>query len=235
MAAQPQAATKLVSPQTLEFGFKASVQADGTLSDIRPDSALPEAIQAMIRKRVATWRYKPAQWQGRTITTPIAQIIRANAVPMAQGGLALRVDEVIGSVEFVDPAIQQRRIPVMPPKFPADLLRSRVNAILVYAVLYDEVGKPQQVDLVFPTKLDRDLKRLDAASRDAIARGVSPQTFDGVAISCRAKIPMTFQTAGAGGAFAPLKSPPEVAAAFDRYTDRCPVTVLETSVNGTFL
>lgn len=34
-------------------------------------------------------------------------------------------------------------------------MRSGVNAILVYAVLFDETGKPSQVDLVYPAKLDR--------------------------------------------------------------------------------
>ena len=47
------------APLQFDFDFEATVQADGSVTDVRPDPALPEAIQTLVRQRVATWRYSP--------------------------------------------------------------------------------------------------------------------------------------------------------------------------------
>ncbi len=216
----------------MQFDFKATVQADGKLADIQPDATLPEAIQSMIRKRAVTWRYKPKQWQGKPYSSPIAQTIKAVAVPTTQGGFALRIEEVAGQMRFV--AKREEGV-LMPPPYPHELRRRGVSAILVYSVLYDEVGKPQQVDLVYPSALDRDIKRFDEAARNAIAKWKATHEFAGVPIACRANVPITFQVENADGTYGSLRVPPEVVAYFDKYTDMCPSTKLETPVKDTFL
>lgn len=232
MAAKPQVTAKPAAPQVLQFDFKATVQADGSVTNIEPDAALPEPIKAMIRKRVATWRYKPAQWQGKTAASiPIEQTIKAVAVPTTQGGVALRIEEVTGKT--LSGEASKKRFAMQPlPPFPPDLQKRGASAQLVYAILYDEAGKPQQVDLMYPAELDRNIRGFDEASRKTIAKWVAPKTFDGMPISCRERRPIGFNT---GDESLPLRVPPEVASSFDKYTDMCPLTTLETPAAGTFL
>lgn len=217
-----------VEPRRVQLDFKAIVQADGTVADIQPDASLPEAIQAMIRRRVATWRYTPKRWQGRISVTPISQGIVVLTVPIEQGRFALRIEKVIwnGTASSSHMA---------PPVYPAELMRRGIGAHLVYRVVYDEAGKPQQIDLLYPHEVNRDIALLDAAVRKAIAEWTVANTFDGAPISCRIKIPMTFRPPGSDAASDPIQVPAEVDAAFAALPDKCPTTTLETRVEGTLL
>jgi hypothetical protein len=103
---------------------------------------------------------------------------------------------------------------------------------LVYSVLFDEAGKPQQVDLLYPGVLNPDIKRLDAVTREVMRQWKVAYSFDGVPITCRAMVPITFQTDFQTGA---LQAPAEVGAQFDSYPDKCPAVTLETQVVGSFL
>ena len=232
MAAKPQVAAKAASPRLLQLDFKATVQADGTLTDIQPDASLPQTIQAMIRKRVATWRYKTAHWQGKSQPTPIAQTITAVAVPTEQGGFALRIEEVTGQNPY-GAASKELFASRPPPEYPTYLRKRGVSAILAYGVLYDEAGKPVQVDLVYSSGRDRDTKHFDDSARKAISKWEHTHEFAGSPISCRANVTITFEVGDAGGFPAPLRAPPEVAAMFDKYSDMCPMTILETPVKDT--
>ena len=227
-----QAAKPAAKPQLVRFDFSALVQADGTLTDIQPDAALAENLQAMVRRRVATWRYKPLQWQGKTAASAVSQSIRLEIVPVAESGFAFRILGVGEQEKPVRIGRRTDRLPMRPPQFPPELMRSGVNAVLVYSVLYDEAGKPSEVALVYPAQIDRAYQRLDAASREAMAKWSVPHTFEGTPIACRANVPITFQTDYPAGV---LQAPAEVAALFDRYTDMCPEAKLETPVAGTFL
>ncbi len=235
MAAKPQlVVAKPVMPKLLQFDFKAIVQPNGTVTDIQPDASLPETIQAMIRKRVATWRYRPSQWQGEANPAPIAQTINAVAEPSTQGGFALRIEEVTGQIRQGASA-KDLLVSQPPPDYPIEPRRRGVSAILVYGVLYDEAGKPVQVDLVYPTGRDRDTRRFDEFARKAIAQWHVPHEFAGVPISCRANAPITFQVTDTDSPPEPLRAQPEVSASFDKYTDTCPATKLETVVKDTIL
>ncbi|WP_330947658.1 hypothetical protein [Thermomonas sp. LB-4] len=227
-----QAAKPPAKPQLVRFDFSATVQADGTLADIQPDAALAENLQAMVRRRVATWRYTPLQWQGKQVASPVSQSIKLEIVPVAESSFAFRI---LGVGKQEKPALIVRRTektPMSPPRFPPELMRSGVNAVLVYAVLYDAAGKPSEVELMYPAQVDRVYQRLDAASREAIAKWSVPHTFEGAPIACRDNVPITFQT---DSLTSQLQAPPEVAELFDRYTDMCPEAKLETPVAGTFL
>lgn len=232
MAAKPKLVAKPKSPQLLQFDFNAVVQADGTVTDIQPDVSLPEGIQTMIRARVATWRYTRAQWKGRSHASPIAQSIKAEAVPTTQGGFALRIEEVTGQIPQ-GTKLKELFDSRPPPEYPLEPRKRGVSAILVYAVLYDEAGKPLQVDLVYPAGLDRDIKIFDDSARKAISKWEETHEFAGSPISCRANVPITFQVSNADSFPAPLRAPPEVATMFDKYSDMCPKSTLETPVKGT--
>ena len=231
-AGMAQAAKPAGKPQAVQFDFSATVQPDGTLADIQPDAALAENLQAMVRRRVATWRYKPAQWQDKPAAMPVSQSIKLEIVTVAETSFAFRILGVGAQQKPARIAPRSEKLPMPPPRFPPELMRSGVNAILVYAVLFDETGKPSQVDLVYPAKLDRVYQRLDVASRETMTKWSSPHTFEGAPIACRANVPITFQTDYPAGV---LQAPPEVAALFERYTDMCPQAKLETAVEGSFL
>ncbi len=240
MAANPKLVAKPASPQLMQLDFKAIVNVDGTLGDIQPDASLPAAIQVMMRKRIATWHYKPSHWQGKSLTGTIAQTIKAIAVPTTQGGFALRIEEVTEQSRSGE-SLKKFFASHPPPEIPTDVNQRGVRAILVYAVLFDEAGKAVQVDLVYPTEPDRDARLLDKSARNAIAKWATLNEFDGVPISCRAKVPIAFEVSSMSSApfrvpaSAPLREPPEVSASFDKYTDMCPVTKIETVVKDTFL
>ena len=233
MAAGPKATAK--PAQVLQFDFKATVHADGSATDVEPDVALPEPIKAMIRKRVATWRYKPPQWRGKAATaTSIQQGIVAVSVATSPGRYAFRIEGVTAPEEL-ELARQRKDATVGSPRYPLALKRREVSAVLVYAVLFDEAGKPQQVDLVRPSTRNRQIDSFDEAAREAIAEWVWPKTFDGKPISCRAAVPVAFGTIREG-APEPSGSDSSKADAFDRYEDMCPLSMsLETQVKGTFL
>ena len=231
-AGMAQAAKPPAKPQLVRFDFSATVQADGTLADIQPDAALAENLQAMVRRRVATWRYTPLQWQGKQVASPVSQSIKLEIVPVAESSFAFRILGVGKQEKPVQVSRRTENLPMSPPRFPPELMRSGVNAVLVYAVLYDAAGKPSEVELVYPAQVDRVYQRLDAASREAIAKWSVPHTFEGAPIACRNNVPITFQTDYPAGA---LQAPAETAALFDRYTDMCPEAKLETPVAGTFM
>lgn len=228
MAATLQVAASGDASSTLQtFDFEATVQADGSVTDIQPDSALPESIQALVRKRVATWRYAPARWQGQAAPSKIAQRIKAEAVPLREGGAALRIVEVTEQPRFEPGTLRMQ-----PPRFPPGLARAGVNAALVYSVLFDERGIPKNVELVYPIVRNSTIVQLDEASREALRRWIVQKTFNGAPIACRVKVPLTFVTTVDD---ASLRAPPEVDALFEAYADRCPQAELETRVVGTLL
>lgn len=233
MAAGPQATAKPATPQVLQLDFKATVQADGSVTDIEPDATLPEPIKTMIRTRVATWRFNPPQWKGKAAaSTRIQQSIKAVPVATAQGGFVLRIGGVTGPVE-VDSPQRGKDFQIMPPRYPSVLQRRGVNAVLIYAVLFDEAGKPLQVDLVYPSERNRDISRLDEVAREGIAKWTWPKTFEGKPISCREGVPVVF---GADNALEQPHTHSGSGHAFDKYTDMCPTTTfLETPVKDTLL
>lgn len=52
---------------TLKLYLKADVQADGVPINIAPDPALEPALQAMVRKWVAGWRYEVGRYSRQAI------------------------------------------------------------------------------------------------------------------------------------------------------------------------
>ena len=231
-AGMAQAATSQGSrPLLVQFDFSATVQADGTLVDIRPDAALEEAFQSMVSRRVATWRYQPAQWQGRSAASSISQTIKAHVVPAAEGGFAFRITEVTGQRKSEADARRMEGVPFPPPRFPPELMRKGLSAVLLYSVQYDLAGKPEQVDLMYPAEVDATHMRLDAAVREAMAQWTVPHSFAGNPIACRAKVPIVFASSSAPE----LQKLAGADTLFDHYTDMCPEAKLETPVAGTFL
>ena len=64
----------------IQLDFKADVQADGVPANIQPDASLAPPLQAMVRKRVAEWRYRMGTWQGKPVPAPVSQRIVAEVM-----------------------------------------------------------------------------------------------------------------------------------------------------------
>ena len=99
----------------IQLDFKADVQADGVPANIQPDASLAPPLQAMVRKRVAEWRYRMGTWQGKPVPAPVSQRIVAEVMPVASGGFALRIKEVSFPVVTVDRKDIDRTLTRMPP------------------------------------------------------------------------------------------------------------------------
>lgn len=180
----------------ITLGFKADVQADGVPTNIQPDAALSPPLQAMVRKRVAEWRYRMGTWQGKPVAATVSQQITAEAVPVNGGGFALRIRSVAYPSVRADSADAAEKKPRMvAPVYPAALAQRGVQGVLVYAYAVDAAGKAVDVELVHPQQPDRDFKLLDVASRDAIAKSRMPPTkVGGEPVPCRVLTPITFST-----------------------------------------
>lgn len=217
----------------LQIDVEATVQADGSVADVQPDPALPASMQARVKRGVATWRYTPLRWQGHAVPVRIAQQIKVEATPHSEGATALRIVGVTSPAPAGADADRAAAPRWVPPRFPPDLAKAGVNAVLVYAVLFGEDGVPREIQRMYPTTQDSTSERLDKASRKALHQSVVPHAFRGVPIACRAKVPFTFF----GSTRNPdlLHQPPEVDALFESYPDRCPEVRLETPVVGTML
>lgn len=185
----------------ITLGFKADVQADGVPTNIQPDAALSPPLQAMVRKRVAEWRYRMGTWQGKPVAATVSQQITAEAVPVNGGGFALRIKEVGFPRRYIhddDPAKSKSPMPTPmhpPPIYPPQLMRRAVQGVLVYAYDVDAAGKAVDIELVHPQQPDRDFKLLDAAAREAMAKWTLPPTeVGGEPVPCRVLTPITFST-----------------------------------------
>ena len=180
----------------ITLGFKADVQADGVPTNIQPDAALSPPLQAMVRKRVAEWRYRMGTWQGKPVAATVSQQITAEAVPVNGGGFALRIESVAyPSVRADSAAAAEKKPRMVAPVYPAALAQRGVQGVLVYAYAVDAAGKAVDVELVHPQQPDRDFKLLDAASRDAIAKSrMPPNKVGGEPVPCRVLTPITFST-----------------------------------------
>ena len=230
MAAVLCSSARAQTPSVLVLGFKADVLADGSLADIKPDASLTPMLQSMLRKRVAAWRYGPGTWQGKPVSGSISQQIEAEPVPVPSGGFALRIQKVraaLPSLVLGTPGYMH------PPAYPAEALRSGVQGTFVYAVRADAQGKPYDIELVAPERLDRSKRMLDVSARAAIAQWTMiTDRSEGVPTNCRALVPVEFALGSR-----PDQRPADLAAPYRaRYADACPAAPkLLTDVVGTLL
>lgn len=226
MVAQPQAS------QEVSLDFTANVQPDGTSSDILPDVALPPEVQELVRKRVSSWRYEPAQWQGKPIVQSISQRIIVEPVSTTSGGYVLRIKRITGVTRQAAGESIPDGTKMSPPVFPNELRRRGIGGTLVYAILLDESGKPLQVDLLSPADPDSDFKLLDQSARKAIATWkMYPPKAGEVPIRCWIRLPLQFSVVpGTQRAASDQGASLEA-----RSADMCPKATLTTQVVGTTL
>lgn len=227
MPAQVQAQASLVN-----LDFKADLQADGVPSNIVPDASLSPALQAMVQKQVAGWRYRMGIWQGAPVPATVSQRIVAEAVPVTSGGFALRIKEVSYPTVTLGRDGMHKGISRMPPVYPQELQRQAVGGILVYVMRVDASGKPQDVERVHPQTLNRVYKLLDAASRTALAQWTfAPTKVAGEVVDCRPLIPMRFNIVGDTP-----PAEPDTSAYRAAHADVCPAPpVLLTKAEGSVL
>ena len=216
----------------VQLDFTADLQADGVPTNIVADASLAPALQAMVQKQVAGWRYRMGNWQGQPVPARIAQRIMAEALPVASGGFALRIKEVAYPVVMIGRDGVHNGTRRVPPAYPRELQRHAVGGELVYAVRLDATGKPQDVELVHPLKLDRTYKLLDAASRASLAQSTfEPTKVADEIVDCRQLIPISFHIVGNTP---PV--PPDTSVYRASHADVCPATPeLLTKVDGSVL
>ncbi len=194
------------------------VAADGSVTSVAPDPALPEGLRAGLQKRIARWRYEPAQWEGRPVSLRFTSALRLQPVTTTSGGYAIRV---LGVSTQAPPGVHME-----PPVFPRSAMRAAVNAVLVYRVHVAEDGRVSLVGREYPRAVGGHLKSLDEVSKEAIA-GFSrpPYVVDGKPVACDLLQVFTFYSTGKPNA-------PEPEAPFE---NQCPAVKLETKIEGTML
>ena len=220
----------------LHLDFKADVQADGSLANVEPDAALTPAMQAMLRKQVAGWRYLPGTWQGKPVPKRVSQRIVVEVVPASGGGFALRIKQVTGVSIVLDLKEARAAATMFPPRYPEGAQRQGIEATLVYAMRRDPQGMPIEVELLDAQVPGNWKRQFDAAGRQAIRSWrLDPIEVEGQAIDCRLLTPMTFQV-GEGKSPPPPPPAPDLRSYLPRFPDGCPLPpVLETQVAGVFL
>lgn len=236
-SAKAQAPAPAPAPaNVLHLDFKADVQADGSLANVEPDAALAPALQAMVRKQVAGWRYILGTWQGKPVPKSVSQRIVAEVIPTAGGGFALRVKRVAAVPRYLDSRQARAAAPMLPPRYPEDAQRQGIEATLVYAMRRDPQGAPIEVELVDAQVPGNWKKPFDAASRGAIRLWrLEPVEVEGQAVDCRLLAPMTFRL-GEGRSPPPPAPAPDLRPYLSQFPDACPLPpVLETQVEGVFL
>lgn len=235
MATLPSLATQpAAAPTLLNLDFKADVQADGSLANVAPDAALAPPLQAMLRKRVAGWRYALGTWQGKPVEKQVAQRIVVEVLPVTSGGFALRIRDVTALPMVIDAARKPDGMYMAPPGYPRDAQRQGVGADLVYAMRVDADGAAIDVELVDARAPERWREQFDAMSREAIGKWRMRRVeVEGRPIDCRMLIPMQFRiNDGLPKSDPGLDLKPYRA----RYADICPASpVLQTKVAGVLL
>lgn len=235
MAMLPSLATQpATAPAVLNLDFKADVQADGSLANVEPDAALAPPLQAMLRKRVAGWRYALDTWQGKPVAKAVAQRIVVEVLPVTSGGFALRIRDVTGIPVEIDASGGAAGMRMSAPRYPQGAQRQGVDADLLYAMRLDAEGAPVDVELVDARVPGPWVKQFDAMGREAIAQWrMRPMEVAGQRIDCRMLIPMQFRVSD---------GPPKKDAGIDskpyraRHADICPASpVLQTQVAGVLL
>lgn len=218
----------------LNLDFKAELQADGTLANIEPDATLTPALQAMLRKRVAEWRYQVATWHGAPVLSVMHVRIVAEPVPVKTGGYALRIKELTGAPRQLTPEEAADQSRKGPPEYPLEARRRGITGTLVYAMRLDAQGKATEVELVSPRRPDHWFKMFDASGRAAIAGWVMPPVkINGQPVDCRFLVPLEFMLDN-------QRNPPAPKWELDTYrnthADMCPpAATLLNKVEGTLL
>lgn len=223
-------------PSVIHLDFKADVHADGVPANIQPDASLAPPLQAMVQKRVAAWRYRMGTWQGKPVPATVSQRIVAEAVPVASGGFALRIKDLIAAPVVVDATGASTIGRLFPPRYPESAQRQGIEATMIYAMRRDAEGMPLEVELVDAQLPANWRKPFDAVSRQAIQQWrLKPVEVEGQAIDCRLLTPVTFRL-GVGKTRPPLPPEQDLRSHLPRFPDACPLRpVLETKVAGTLL
>lgn len=223
-------------PSVIHLDFKADVQADGVPANIQPDASLAAPLQAMVRKRVAQWRYRVGTWQGRPVPGTVSQRIVAEVLPVASGGFALRIKDVMAVPIHLDASRASATRRMFPPRYPESAQRQGIEATLVYAMRRDAQGTPLEVELLDAQVPGHWRKPFDAVSRQAIEQWrLDPVMVEGQAIDCRWMTPVTFRLVVGRGP-PPLLPDEDMRPYLPRFPDACPLPpVLETKVAATLL
>ncbi|MEO6226613.1 MAG: energy transducer TonB [Thermomonas sp.] len=228
------AQTPPAAPAFASLHFKADVRADGVPINIQPDPALAPALQAMVRRRVAEWRYEVGQWQGKPVPMPISQQIVAEVVAVSSDDFELKIQKVTSAaMQGVAGAAGLDKDTMDPPEYPQQARKHGVSGTLIYAMHVAADGKPYDLELLAPDRLSGDMKSLARAAKTALMKWkLSAPEVDGATLDCRVVIPIAFKL----GPQQPEWENPDVAPYRARLADACPASpALLTKVVGSVL
>ena len=208
-------------------GTNITIEKDGTVGNVVPDTALPEPIRQLLVKRVSQWRYEVPMWEGNPASVAHHLIVRLMAVPTTGGGFALRVSG-LGNEWNAGSEFGPR--PVM---YPEAAMRQGIGGTFSYVVRIGQDGNVDRVRRLLPeTVSDRVRKSLDEASRTALLTSrFRPFVVNGLAVACEISLPMSFIPPGKRDA--PKEELPALASA--ALESPCPKPVLITQIENTLL
>lgn len=215
---------KAVASVPLYAAMEVGIAADGGVTKVEPDAALPQSLRDLLIARVSQWWFEPPQWQGKPVSTSTYLLLRLQAVPDASGGSALRI--LFREYEKGD----RFKYGLPTQKYPLKAARKKVGGDFVYAVRIGKDGAPIDVERKVPKDLnDEYMESMDEESQSSIMRAHwRPFLADGLPVECTFVYPVSFSV---NEQPTPVPDATEVRA----MPDLCPTGELRTKIENTML
>lgn len=106
---------------------------DGQVVAYRPSRELPAVIADAVDANVRSWTFEPVIIDGRAVTAETGILLVLDARERGDGGLALRIRNVAFGAH-------EGAVEMTPPRYPADALRSSVEARVILVMRVDGDG-----------------------------------------------------------------------------------------------
>lgn len=121
-----------VKPLQLDVSGEIAIDHQGAVYDYKIHTILTPEVKKIVEDSVRQWRFEPVQRDGKPVYAKSGMFLTLAALP-AENGYRLRIDKV----RFVG---TRKAVSTMPPGFPIEALRMRVNAAVLVAVRVDAEG-----------------------------------------------------------------------------------------------
>lgn len=114
---------------------KIEIGPDGTVLSHKLKRNLQPAVQALIEKNIASWRFEPILADGKPVVASTKLRLSLLAEPMESGDYQLRVQRVY----FGEPERSNKKL--SPPHFPSNALKAGLGAKVLLVLKLDGQGK----------------------------------------------------------------------------------------------
>lgn len=217
--------------------------ADGSVSKVAAVGEFPDAVKQVIEKRVATWRFAPAVWQGKPVGSRFNRFLRLQLVPTTTGGFAMRSQGYAYNY-FA------KEYPMPPTQFQWNAFRSHV--VFAYRVAVTAQGQITDVAPLLPEKHEsQQSKQYSRNVAEWLPNWrVRPFETDGVPVACQRIYVMEHSPDRIGTRISqdvrgwadeadlgklPADDAQRIEQALANLQDRCPAPVLVTNIENTLL